>query len=195
MHLTLICTSVSLINIYTVWIQDLSRKLGVDRNVASIRDIDTPVLELSSPILHLPKRREGFRNLGIFTISIASAPVCGLTSSSILNIIHLVWSPSPPYCMCKSQSVTVLCEKIRRLISTFVILKSAMVLTGCVSQPRPVPENYSNRKTSTNRPCFSRAQCAAAAQSVYGNVPSVQSGLRGVCRKVMITQLSYHVET
>ena len=28
-------------------IQDLSRKLGVDRNVASIRDIDTPVLELS----------------------------------------------------------------------------------------------------------------------------------------------------
>jgi allantoin racemase len=28
-------------------IRDLSRKLGVDRNVASIRDIDTPVLELS----------------------------------------------------------------------------------------------------------------------------------------------------
>ena len=28
-------------------IQDLSRKLGVDRNIASIRDIDTPVLELS----------------------------------------------------------------------------------------------------------------------------------------------------
>ncbi len=28
-------------------IQDLSRKLGVDRNIASIRDIDTPVLELT----------------------------------------------------------------------------------------------------------------------------------------------------
>ena len=28
-------------------IQDLSRKLGVDRNIGSIRDIDTPVLELS----------------------------------------------------------------------------------------------------------------------------------------------------
>jgi allantoin racemase len=28
-------------------IQDLSRKLGLDRNIASIRDIDTPVLELS----------------------------------------------------------------------------------------------------------------------------------------------------